>query len=171
MCICVSYLSGLFSGVLKCYVLSLSRFFNRRMNSGQNILVGICCILQCLFSSLGSIAASISRLLCMFCPADGDACNSSPCANGGLCKDGIGNYACYCQSGFRGINCEIGTYLYTANIPKSASGGLQRVVIQPSVVSTLQLFQSCARTRTVAVNTSAEWSREMLSAPVPMGIS
>lgn len=105
-----------------------------RMNSGQNILVGICSILQCLFSSLGSIAAgSISRLLCMFCPADGDACNSSPCANGGLCKDGIGNYACYCQSGFRGINCEIGTYLYTESIPKSPSRGLQRVVIQPSV--------------------------------------
>ncbi|XP_054479648.1 coagulation factor X-like [Anoplopoma fimbria] len=38
---------------------------------------------------------------------DGDACESMPCAHQGLCKDGIGSYSCYCQSGYEGFNCEI----------------------------------------------------------------
>lgn len=38
---------------------------------------------------------------------DGDACLSLPCAHGGLCKDGIGSYTCYCQAGYQGFNCEI----------------------------------------------------------------
>ncbi|XP_068165663.1 coagulation factor X [Antennarius striatus] len=38
---------------------------------------------------------------------DGDACESMPCAHGGLCKDGIGSYECYCQAGYQGFNCEI----------------------------------------------------------------
>uniref|UniRef100_A0A3Q1JDE0 coagulation factor Xa n=1 Tax=Anabas testudineus TaxID=64144 RepID=A0A3Q1JDE0_ANATE len=38
---------------------------------------------------------------------DGDACESQPCAHGGLCKDGIGSYSCFCQTGFQGFNCEI----------------------------------------------------------------
>ncbi|XP_068612362.1 coagulation factor X [Brachionichthys hirsutus] len=38
---------------------------------------------------------------------DGDACESTPCAHGGHCKDGIGSYECYCQAGFQGFNCEI----------------------------------------------------------------
>ncbi|KAM3585383.1 uncharacterized protein V6R79_016485 [Siganus canaliculatus] len=38
---------------------------------------------------------------------DGDACESTPCANGGLCKDGIGSYSCYCQPEYKGFNCEI----------------------------------------------------------------
>ncbi|KAM9766831.1 coagulation factor X isoform 2-T2 [Menidia menidia] len=38
---------------------------------------------------------------------DGDACLSSPCANGGRCKDGIGSYSCYCQEGYRGYSCQI----------------------------------------------------------------
>ncbi|XP_013770437.1 coagulation factor X-like [Pundamilia nyererei] len=41
---------------------------------------------------------------------DGDACISSPCVNGGQCKDGIGSYACYCQEGYKGFNCEIGEF-------------------------------------------------------------
>uniref|UniRef100_A0A8C5DB33 coagulation factor Xa n=1 Tax=Gouania willdenowi TaxID=441366 RepID=A0A8C5DB33_GOUWI len=38
---------------------------------------------------------------------DGDACDSQPCAHGGLCKDGIGTYVCHCQTGYKGFNCEI----------------------------------------------------------------
>ncbi|KAK2857212.1 hypothetical protein Q5P01_005947 [Channa striata] len=38
---------------------------------------------------------------------DGDACESFPCANGGVCKDGIGSYSCYCRTGYQGFNCEI----------------------------------------------------------------
>uniref|UniRef100_A0A667ZL55 coagulation factor Xa n=1 Tax=Myripristis murdjan TaxID=586833 RepID=A0A667ZL55_9TELE len=38
---------------------------------------------------------------------DGDACESNPCAHDGLCKDGIGGYTCFCQTGYQGFNCEI----------------------------------------------------------------
>uniref|UniRef100_A0A3Q3N1L9 coagulation factor Xa n=2 Tax=Mastacembelus armatus TaxID=205130 RepID=A0A3Q3N1L9_9TELE len=38
---------------------------------------------------------------------DGDACESMPCAHGGVCKDGVGSYTCYCQAGYQGFNCEI----------------------------------------------------------------
>ncbi|KAG7215628.1 hypothetical protein INR49_021983 [Caranx melampygus] len=39
--------------------------------------------------------------------SDGDACESMPCAHGGVCKDGVGSYNCYCQTGYQGYNCEI----------------------------------------------------------------
>ncbi|KPP74348.1 coagulation factor IX-like, partial [Scleropages formosus] len=39
---------------------------------------------------------------------DGDQCLSSPCQNGGACKDGVKSYTCTCLPGFTGINCEIG---------------------------------------------------------------
>ncbi|XP_008820024.1 coagulation factor IX [Nannospalax galili] len=38
---------------------------------------------------------------------DGDQCESNPCLNGGLCKDDINSYACWCQLGFEGRNCEL----------------------------------------------------------------
>nr|XP_055062297.1 coagulation factor X isoform X2 [Misgurnus anguillicaudatus] len=38
---------------------------------------------------------------------DGDACLSQPCLNGGVCKDVIGPYTCYCPAGFKGQSCEI----------------------------------------------------------------
>ncbi|KAF7660260.1 hypothetical protein LDENG_00285230 [Lucifuga dentata] len=38
---------------------------------------------------------------------DGDACQSIPCAHGGVCRDAIGGYICFCQSGYQGFNCEI----------------------------------------------------------------
>ncbi|ELK02216.1 Coagulation factor IX [Pteropus alecto] len=38
---------------------------------------------------------------------DGDQCESSPCLNGGLCKDDINSYECWCQVGFEGKNCEL----------------------------------------------------------------
>ncbi|KAI3366179.1 hypothetical protein L3Q82_010006 [Scortum barcoo] len=38
---------------------------------------------------------------------DGDACESMPCAHGGLCKDGVGGYTCYCQAGYQGSNCQM----------------------------------------------------------------
>ncbi|XP_034534830.1 coagulation factor X [Notolabrus celidotus] len=37
---------------------------------------------------------------------DGDACDSQPCAWGGVCKDGIGGYTCFCQPGYKGYNCD-----------------------------------------------------------------
>ncbi|CAL8303861.1 unnamed protein product [Gadus morhua 'NCC'] len=39
---------------------------------------------------------------------DGDQCKpESPCQNGGLCKDGVNGYFCFCQADFSGKNCEI----------------------------------------------------------------
>ncbi|CAK6980425.1 uncharacterized protein LOC128354592 [Scomber scombrus] len=38
---------------------------------------------------------------------DGDACQSMPCAHGGVCKDGVGRYTCFCQTAYQGYNCEI----------------------------------------------------------------
>ncbi|XP_056140167.1 coagulation factor IXb [Lampris incognitus] len=39
--------------------------------------------------------------------ADGNQCESSPCQNGGVCKDGINAYVCWCLPDFNGRNCEI----------------------------------------------------------------
>ncbi|XP_061264496.1 coagulation factor IX [Bos javanicus] len=38
---------------------------------------------------------------------DGDQCESNPCLNGGMCKDDINSYECWCQAGFEGTNCEL----------------------------------------------------------------
>ncbi|XP_007528316.1 coagulation factor IX [Erinaceus europaeus] len=38
---------------------------------------------------------------------DGDQCESNPCLNGGLCKDDINSYECWCKEGFEGRNCEL----------------------------------------------------------------
>ncbi|KAL3836532.1 hypothetical protein ACJMK2_021956, partial [Sinanodonta woodiana] len=32
-------------------------------------------------------------------------CLNSPCANGGVCLNSLGNYSCNCSSGWRGQNC------------------------------------------------------------------
>uniref|UniRef100_A0A3P9NN95 Coagulation factor IXb n=1 Tax=Poecilia reticulata TaxID=8081 RepID=A0A3P9NN95_POERE len=39
--------------------------------------------------------------------ANGDQCEPKPCQNGGVCRDEVGSYSCYCQENFRGKNCEI----------------------------------------------------------------
>ncbi|XP_068458101.1 uncharacterized protein [Clinocottus analis] len=38
---------------------------------------------------------------------DGDACIARPCSHAGVCKDAVGGYTCFCQTGFQGSNCEI----------------------------------------------------------------
>ncbi|XP_077002340.1 coagulation factor IX isoform X2 [Tamandua tetradactyla] len=38
---------------------------------------------------------------------DGDQCESNPCLNGGMCKDDINSYECWCKVGFEGKNCEL----------------------------------------------------------------
>ena len=39
---------------------------------------------------------------------DVDECSSQPCQNGGVCEDLIDSYACTCQPGFTGLNCQQG---------------------------------------------------------------
>lgn len=34
-----------------------------------------------------------------------DDCASSPCANGGTCRDGVNEYSCTCPPGYTGTNC------------------------------------------------------------------
>ncbi|XP_040261600.1 coagulation factor IX [Bufo bufo] len=38
---------------------------------------------------------------------DGDQCISAPCLHGGVCKDDVSAYVCWCQQGYRGKNCEL----------------------------------------------------------------
>nr|1F7E_A Chain A, PROTEIN (Blood Coagulation Factor VII) [Homo sapiens]1F7M_A Chain A, PROTEIN (Blood Coagulation Factor VII) [Homo sapiens]1FF7_A Chain A, PROTEIN (Blood Coagulation Factor VII) [Homo sapiens]1FFM_A Chain A, PROTEIN (Blood Coagulation Factor VII) [Homo sapiens] len=38
--------------------------------------------------------------------SDGDQCASSPCQNGGSCKDQLQSYICFCLPAFEGRNCE-----------------------------------------------------------------
>lgn len=37
------------------------------------------------------------------CESDIDECDSTPCQNGGLCIDGMGDFQCQCQPGFVGM--------------------------------------------------------------------
>lgn len=39
---------------------------------------------------------------------DIDDCQNSPCQNGGTCTDKLNGYACACNSGYKGDNCETG---------------------------------------------------------------
>uniref|UniRef100_A0A8D0L295 coagulation factor Xa n=1 Tax=Sphenodon punctatus TaxID=8508 RepID=A0A8D0L295_SPHPU len=40
---------------------------------------------------------------------DGNQCISTPCRNGGTCKDGVDKYTCICKDGYTGTNCETET--------------------------------------------------------------
>lgn len=42
---------------------------------------------------------------------DINECASSPCENGGYCRDGINSFTCTCVNGFTGTLCETGMYV------------------------------------------------------------
>ena len=37
-----------------------------------------------------------------------DECASSPCQNGGTCRDLVNGFMCDCADGYEGMHCEIG---------------------------------------------------------------
>jgi len=37
-----------------------------------------------------------------------EICDSSPCMNGGTCRQDFGKYECHCAPGYTGLNCETG---------------------------------------------------------------
>lgn len=38
---------------------------------------------------------------------DINECDSNPCSKYGNCIDGIGNYSCECEPGFKGVHCDV----------------------------------------------------------------
>ena len=38
---------------------------------------------------------------------DHNDCADNPCQNGGICKDGINDFTCNCNPGWKGRKCEI----------------------------------------------------------------
>ena len=44
--------------------------------------------------------------------SDIDECEQSPCRNGGKCTDQVNGYICTCNKGYKGVNCETGSYWY-----------------------------------------------------------
>ncbi|KAM8954058.1 coagulation factor IX [Pelodytes ibericus] len=54
---------------------------------------------------------------------DGDQCLSNPCLNGGLCKDDVSSYECWCPQGYKGKNCELALPM----ICSIANGGCQQM--------------------------------------------
>lgn len=49
-----------------------------------------------------TLTAFDASLLGAKCEMDVDECDSAPCQNGGLCKDGMGDFQCQCKPGFLG---------------------------------------------------------------------
>ncbi|KAK2721506.1 protein crumbs-like [Artemia franciscana] len=51
------------------------------------------------------------------CEVDLNECISSPCRNGGTCKDGVNNYTCFCKNtGYEGRNCDVDVNECEANV-------------------------------------------------------
>ena len=46
------------------------------------------------------------------CFLDIDDCEPNPCANGGLCTDGVNSYTCSCAIGYMGPNCNTSKYTF-----------------------------------------------------------
>lgn len=42
-----------------------------------------------------------------FSNSDINECDSNPCSKYGTCVDGIGNYTCECEPGFKGLICDV----------------------------------------------------------------
>lgn len=67
-------------------------------------------LFQCVFESLNLFYFLLEYTL------DIDECGSNSCGNSSNCTDGVNGYTCFCDSGYTGVNCDIGLcfyYIYT----------------------------------------------------------
>ena len=53
----------------------------------------------------------LSFLSDFFCRIDVDECSSNPCLNGGCCTDQVNGYACSCQPGYAGAQCQTSKFV------------------------------------------------------------
>ena len=49
----------------------------------------------------------------IFCVADINECNGSPCKNGATCVNDPGSYRCTCADGYTGATCVDGIFQFT----------------------------------------------------------
>ena len=61
-----------------------------------------------------SLAAFLDLYADMNLDSVGNECESQPCANGGVCFDGEGEYLCICTEDYRGDNCEVDAFVCAA---------------------------------------------------------
>ena len=72
-------------------------------------MFSICAVFACVFFFSFNSAMSL--------PIDINACASSPCQNGGQCRDMVNRFTCEnCNAGYEGTRCERGTYVHTVGV-------------------------------------------------------
>ena len=57
------------------------------------------------------LSDSLLFLFDFFCRIDVDECSSNPCLNGGCCTDQVNGYACSCQPGYAGAQCQTSKFV------------------------------------------------------------
>ena len=64
------------------------------------------------------VTSEVGHLLIIVFITDINECSSSPCINGGSCTDQVNGYACSCQPGYTGRQCQTSKkYFKRCNIP------------------------------------------------------
>ena len=66
--------------------------------------------------------SEVGHLLIIVFITDINECSSNPCLNGGSCTDQVNGYACKCQPGYAGRQCQTSKkYFKRCNIPGMVS--------------------------------------------------
>ena len=64
------------------------------------------------------VTSEVGHLLIIVFITDINECSSNPCINGGSCTDQVNGYACSCQPGYTGRQCQTSKkYFKRCNIP------------------------------------------------------
>ena len=96
-----------------CHVYGLVSTHSYFRDTGNTLLNQISSYpMQCNISAdMASLSVSNSLLIILyvvFVYSDIDECQSTPCQNGGTCKNQVADYSCDCQNGWTGKNCDVG---------------------------------------------------------------